>query len=261
MEELKSIALLIDADNTQLSKLESVLEEISVHGRIVVRRAYGNWKKETLKNWEAELKRLAIKPQQQFDYTTGQNATDMALVIDAMKLLHRGLYDAFAIVSSDSDFTPLAIELRESGIYVIGAGQGTTPEPFRNSCNEFIILENLGEDKETEDFGKDGKAAEKQGDRSQTDKNAAKESEREKPTAGKAAMRKIHKLLRLAWEQYQEGNYVHIGAAGSYIKRVNPDFDARTYGYRNLPKLIESFPEKYELIMSKSSQWLYRCRR
>ena len=83
----------------------------------------------------------------------------------------------------------------------------------------------------------------------------------ELPAAGKAAMKKIHKLLRLAWEQYQDGNYVHIGAAGSYIKRVNPDFDARTYGYRNLPKLIEAFPEKYELIMSKSSQWLYRCRR
>ncbi|MBQ9377544.1 MAG: NYN domain-containing protein [Schwartzia sp.] len=265
MEELKSIALLIDADNTQLSKLESVLEEISVHGRIVVRRAYGNWKKDTLKNWEAELKRLAIKPQQQFDYTAGKNATDMALVIDAMKLLHRGLYDAFAIVSSDSDFTPLAIELRESGIYVIGAGQGTTPEPFRNSCNEFIILENLGEDKEAEDFGKDGKTAEKSGGNApngdKADRSSARESEKEKPAAGKAAMKKIHKLLRLAWEQYQDGNYVHIGAAGSYIKRVNPDFDARTYGYRNLPKLIEAFPEKYELIMSKSSQWLYRCRR
>ena len=113
MEELRNIALLIDADNTQLSKLESVIREISMHGRIVVKRAYGNWKKETLKNWENELKRLAIKAEQQFDYVTGKNSTDRALVIDAINLLHKGIYDSFVIVASDSDYTPLAINLHE----------------------------------------------------------------------------------------------------------------------------------------------------
>ena len=145
MENLQRIALLIDADNTQLAKLEDVIQEISTHGRIVVKRAYGNWRKDTLKNWENELKRLAIKAEQQFDYVSGKNTTDMALVIDTMNLLHKGIYDAFVIVASDSDYTPLAINLHESGVYVMGVGEKKTPEAFRNSCDEFIFLENLGE--------------------------------------------------------------------------------------------------------------------
>lgn len=140
MEDLRNIVLLIDADNTQLSKIESIIREISTHGRIVVKRAYGNWKKETLKNWENELKRLAIKAEQQFDYVSGKNATDMALVIDAVNLLHKKLYDAFVIVASDSDYTPLAINLHESGVYVMGVGEKKTPESFRNSCDEFVFF-------------------------------------------------------------------------------------------------------------------------
>lgn len=120
MNDLQKMAVVIDADNTQLAKLSEVLREVSTRGRIIVKRAYGNWKKEVLKNWEEELKRLAIKPEQQFDYVTGKNATDMALVIDTIELLYRGIYDAFVIVSSDSDYTPLAIKLHESGVYVIG---------------------------------------------------------------------------------------------------------------------------------------------
>ena len=103
MENLQRIVMLIDADNTQIGKLEDVIGEISTHGRIVVKRAYGNWRKDILKNWEKELKRLAIKPEQQFDYVNGKNATDMALVIDTMNLLHKGIYDGFVIVASDSD--------------------------------------------------------------------------------------------------------------------------------------------------------------
>ena len=106
MSELQKIAVVIDADNTQLPKIGDVLREVSTHGRIVVKRAYGNWKKESLKKWESEIKRLAIKAEQQFDHVTGKNATDMALVIDTIELLHSNTYDAFAIVSSDSDYTP-----------------------------------------------------------------------------------------------------------------------------------------------------------
>lgn len=141
--------MLIDADNTQLSKLESVIQEISANGRIVVKRAYGNWRKGSLKNWENELKRLAIKAEQQFDYVAGKNATDMALVIDTLDLLHSGIYDAFVIVASDSDYTPLAIKLHESGVYVMGVGEKKTPEPFRNACDEFVYLENLSKDSDT----------------------------------------------------------------------------------------------------------------
>lgn len=117
------IAVVIDADNTQISKLEDVFHEISTRGRIVVKRAYGNWHKPTLKNWGEIIKRLAIKAEQQFDYVSGKNATDMALVIDTIELLYTNLYDAFVIVSSDSDYTPLAIKLREAGVYVMGVGE------------------------------------------------------------------------------------------------------------------------------------------
>ena len=126
MQELQKIAVVIDADNTQISKLEDVFHEISTRGRIVVKRAYGNWHKPTLKNWGEIIKRLAIKAEQQFDYVSGKNATDMALVIDTIELLYTNLYDAFVIVSSDSDYTPLAIKLREAGVYVMGVGEKKT---------------------------------------------------------------------------------------------------------------------------------------
>ena len=255
MENLQSIVILIDADNTQLSKMEEVIREISTHGRIVVKRAYGNWKKESLKNWENELKRLAIKAEQQFDYVTGKNATDMALVIDTVNLLHKGIYDAFVIVASDSDYTPLAINLHESGVYVMGVGEKKTPEAFRNSCDEFIFLENLSEDVEDPDDENDG--AEK--------KPRKGVSVPEKCEEEKENISEIHHLLRIASDKYQDDEgYVNISAAGQYIKRVKPDFDVRTFGYIKLSKLIEAFPGKYEMRRSpgkgKVIIFSYRCR-
>ena len=151
MQELQKIAVVIDADNTQISKLEDVFHEISTRGRIVVKRAYGNWHKLTLKNWGEIIKRLAIKAEQQFDYVSGKNATDMALVIDTIELLYTNLYDAFVIVSSDSDYTPLAIKLREAGVYVMGVGEKKTPVAFRNACDEFLFLENCSSSVEGND--------------------------------------------------------------------------------------------------------------
>ena len=141
--EFQKMVVLIDADNTQLTKLEAVLHEVSAYGRIVVKKAYGNWKKRLLAKWEDEIKRLAIKAEQQFDYVAGKNTTDIAIVIDAMDLLNTEMYDAFVIVSSDSDFTPLAVRLKESGIYVIGVGEKKTPEAFCSACDDFIYLEYL----------------------------------------------------------------------------------------------------------------------
>lgn len=238
MENLKNMVLLIDADNTQLAKLESVIKEVSVHGRIVVKRAYGNWKKENLKNWESELKRLAIKAGQQFDYVTGKNATDMALVIDAINLLHKSIYDAFVIVASDSDYTPLSINLHESGVYVMGVGEKKTPESFRNSCDEFVFLENIsGEVKGTVSKSDDAQLNLK----SKANDTACVCEESENMDA-------IHNLLKDAYDKYQDNDgYVNVSSAGQFIKRVKPDFDVRTFGYVKLPKLIESFPEKYEM--------------
>lgn len=229
MDNLQKIALLIDADNTQLGKIELVIREVSTRGRIVLKRAYGNWKKEILKNWEAELKRLAIKAEQQFDYVTGKNATDMALVIDTITLLHSGIYDAFVIVASDSDYTPLAIKLHESGVYVIGIGEKKTPEAFRNSCDEFIFLENLT-------HGTTDEAPEPSPDSA------------DEQTTNQGALNAIHKLLRIAFETYQnDDGYVNVSSAGSYIKRTKPDFDLRTFGYIKLTQMLDAFPEKYQV--------------
>lgn len=265
---LQKMVLLVDADNTQLSKLEAVIEEVSLHGRIIVKRAYGNWKKDTLKNWEPELKRLAIKAEQQFDYVAGKNATDIALVIDAMHLLYRGIYDAFVIVASDSDYTPLALDLHESGVYVIGVGETKTPESFRNSCDDFIYLENLnnesdeaGADKEDEAEPKDARVEKKAASKADDAKGGAQKNGDEKlRQPGKNAMKKVHVLLRLAWDKYQDAEgYVNIGAAGSYIKRARPDFDVRSYGYHKLPQLIEAFPDRYNFKTSKKGHVFYRC--
>lgn len=232
MDDLQKIAVLIDADNTQLTKIGAVIREISTHGRIVVKRAYGNWKKDHLKNWEDELKRLAIKAEQQFDYVSGKNATDMALVIDTVELLHRGIYDAFVIVASDSDYTPLAIKLHESGVCVMGVGEKKTPEAFRNACDEFIFLENLTNDVDNDSVNEHPLNMERA-------MSQPAESE---------SMNEIHTLLRIASDTYQEDDgYVNVSAAGAFIKRTKPDFDSRSYGYLKLPHLLEAFPQKYDV--------------
>lgn len=249
MENLQRIVMLIDADNTQIGKLEDVIGEISTHGRIVVKRAYGNWRKDILKNWEKELKRLAIKAEQQFDYVNGKNATDMALVIDTMNLLHKGIYDCFVIVASDSDYTPLAINLHESGVYVIGVGEKKTPEAFRNSCDEFIFLENLGRANEL---------------KLPISKENDDEDEEYEPEED-YDIEKIHNLLKIASDKYQDDEgFVNVSSAGQFIKRVRPDFDVRTFGYLKLPKLIEAFPDRYEIkkYQGKGTVLIiaYRCK-
>lgn len=234
MTDFKSIVLLIDGDNTRMAKLGGIIQEISTYGRIVVKRAYANWKKDNLKNWETPLKKLAIKAEQQFDYVPGKNATDMALVIDAVDLLHKNIYDAFVIVSSDSDYTPLAIYLHESGVYVIGVGEVNTPDSFKNSCDDFITLDNI------EDDLRRGEGASQSEER---DFDSAK-PEGDEPVG----IESVHRLLRAASVKYQDDDgYVNVSAAGQFIKRVKPDFDVRLLGYEKLPKLIEAFPDRYAM--------------
>lgn len=258
METLQKIAVLIDADNTQLSKMEALLHEVSTYGRIVVKKAYGNWKKQALKNWENEVKRLAIKAEQQFDYVSGKNTTDIAMSIDAMDLLHERTYDAFVLVSSDSDFTPLAIRLRESGAYIIGAGEAKTPEAFKNACDDFILLEYLSQE---EGQTADVPTAEKpQAEELRSDippaaepRERARQAEEQQSIPPKGSVpvpniKEIHILLKIASDRYQDADgFVNVASAGSYIKRAKPDFTPRTYGYSKLSELLAAFPKRYML--------------
>lgn len=261
MNELQKIAVVIDADNTQLSKIGAVLREISTYGRIVVKRAYGNWRKDELKNWESEIKRLAIKAEQQFDYVSGKNATDMALVIDTIELLYTNIYDAFVIVSSDSDYTPLAIKLHESGVYVMGVGEKKTPISFKNACDEFLLLENISTSPETVQveknppIGKSDVVEEtstpatnvpvENGNKAVCNSSTPDGSIESDDVDG---IDEIHSLLKNAFNTYQnEEGFANVAAVGPFIKRAKPDFDCRTYGYTKLPELLGAFPDKYEV--------------
>ena len=245
------MVVLIDADNTQLSKLEDILHDVSSYGRIISKKAYGNWKKPQLAKWEDEIKRLAIKAEQQFDYVSGKNTTDIAMVIDAMDMLHTGMYDAMVLVSSDSDFTPLAVRLRESGVYVIGVGEKKTPESFSNACDSFLFIEYITSGE------KNGKSV-----REESGKSEGKDARRGKSDPEIA---KLHDLLAIAYVKYQQedDDYVNVSIAGTYIKRVMPEFNINAYGYKKLSDFISSFPERYEMRKEKKKGGAplveYRC--
>lgn len=281
-DEFEKMAVLIDADNTQLQKLDDVLEELSTYGRIIVKKAYGNWKKPALKNWESKIMTLAIKPEQQFDYVKEKNTSDIALVIGAMDLLHTGNYDAFVLVSSDSDFTPLAIRLREAGVYVIGVGENKTPKPFINACDDFLMIENIHGDYEdrlgwgqtvpadesgkpivSDEEAKDGNAKNAR-KKSAKDEKDEKDDKEDAPVLKAPKLSDIHKLLKKAAGKHaDEDGYVLLSAAGSFIKRVRPEFDSKVYGYPKLKDLIEAFPKKYEIMkvnpQSQTPNYKYRC--
>ncbi|MEG0092110.1 MAG: NYN domain-containing protein, partial [Oscillospiraceae bacterium] len=247
IEELKKIAVLIDADNAQLSKMKSVLDEISTYGRITVKNAYGDWKKPILKNWEDEMKRLAIKPVQQFAYTIGKNATDIAMVIDAMDLLATKIYDAFVLISSDSDFTPLAIRLRESGAYIIGVGEEKTPPSFRSACDEFILIEYIASVSSNATVILSDKVADV-ANVAEPEKSKSKITD----SSRQINIDDVHELLKIAYEKYQDGaGFVNISAAGAYMKRAKPDFNPLVYGFAKLPDLLKGFPQKYEIKRTK----------
>ena len=215
------IALLIDADNSPAAKIDVILAELAKLGVANIRRAYGNWKKAELKGWEQVLHEYAIRPIQQFDYSKGKNATDMVMAIDALDLLYTDRPDAFGIVSSDADFTPLVMHLRAKGATVYGFGAKKTPEPFVNACSRFLYLETLGEQA--------------------NDESATKAVAGKRPTATELRRdARLVSLLRNAVDSASgEDGWSQLGAVGSQIAN-QASFDPRNYGFRKLGDLIEA---------------------
>ncbi|MBH5329840.1 NYN domain-containing protein [Eikenella sp. S3360] len=217
------LAVLIDADNAPADIIDRLLEEIAKYGIASVKRIYGDWS-HGLSKWKAALLPHAIIPVQQFAYTKGKNATDMALVIDAMDLLYSGNFDGFCIVSSDSDFTRLASRLRESGLTVYGFGEKKTPTAFRKACDKFVY---------TEIFLPEKQRANKERSNGKTPAPAAEEANNT-PDA-------LPLLKRAVRENADDLGWANLGPIGSYINKTNPDFDSRLYGYGKLSDLIKSF--------------------
>lgn len=221
------LALLIDADNAPATYLEQLLIEIAKFGAASVRRAYGDWTSTQLGGWKKTLNDHSIQPIQQFSYTQGKNATDSALIIDAMDLLHSGHVDGFCLVSSDSDFTRLAARIREQGLRAYGFGERKTPKPFVAACDTFVYVENLGA----------GEA-----------RPQAPNSEAWKPD------RQLDALLAEALNtSARDDDWAYLGAVGSNLSRIAPDFDPRTWGFSKLKDLIAAHPS-YEVRLRAPEQ-------
>ena len=231
-----NLAVLFDADNVPYSHVQEMLNEIAKYGVPTIKRIYGDWTKPALGGWKSVLLENAITPIQQYSYTTGKNATDSAMIIDAMDILHSDKVDGFCIISSDSDFTRLATRLRESSMFVIGMGERKTPRPFIVSCDKFIYIENLGNDDEET-------APQKQENKEET-----------KPAQPKEKISNaLIKLLRHTIDDLADDNdWVSLAEVGSLIMKKRPDFDPRNYGFQKLTPLIESCPKYFEIEKRKA---------
>ncbi|HEY1702613.1 MAG TPA: NYN domain-containing protein [Trebonia sp.] len=268
-ESTARLAVLIDADNAQPAIAERLLAEVAKYGTAHVKRAYGDWTRTNLKGWKDELLAQSIQPVQQFAYTRGKNATDAAMVIDAMDLLYSGRFDGFCLVSSDSDFTRLASRLRESGLTVYGFGERKTPKPFVAACDKFIYTENLAfaeADDDDDDIGDDvaGDGAAGTGEGGETAASGAGSAgagagagagaarsakaaaaKPGKPRRATAAQLKsdtsLVSWLRNAMEAASDDDgWATLSAVGAILTKQRPDFDSRSYGYAKLSDLIEA---------------------
>ncbi len=219
----RSLAVLVDGDNAQPSLIEDVLAEAVKYGTTTVRRIYGDWTTPNMGGWKSALQNHAFQPQQQFRYTTGKNATDSALIIDAMDLLHSGRIDGFCIVSSDSDFTRLATRIREHGLFVMGIGEPKTPKAFVNACEVFVLTTNLAPEP------KSRPAPEESGDWTKVVGQAVTASAR-------------------------EDGWAFLGVVGAVVRKLDPAFDPRTFGHKQLSALVESNPEVFRTRVSRNGQ-------
>ncbi len=233
--ETPLLAVLIDADNTSHKHARAIFDEIASFGEASVRRIYGDFSSTHMRGWSNVQAEFGIVPHHQPANTVGKNASDIALVIDAMDLMHSGRFDGFVLVSSDSDFTRLASRLREQGLEVYGIGQQKTPEAFRKACKRFIFIENIVGDDDKEQPAQDkGKGVEKR------------------------PMQEARDLVYRAMEGIeQEDDWYSLGQIGQYLTTANPDFDTRTYGKRKLSDLVQSL-RTLEVKRGQGNQILVR---
>ncbi|MFZ5821919.1 MAG: NYN domain-containing protein [Chloroflexota bacterium] len=220
------IAMLIDGDNAQATLLSKMLVEAAKYGQVTVRRIYGDWTTNSMNSWKDILNFHAFQPIQQFRYTIGKNATDSAMIIDAMDILHSGVVDGFCLVSSDSDYTRLATRIRETGIFVMGIGEKKTPKAFVNACDVFVYTENLTPEK------KESKARE------------GRKSTKEKPRPESDPMPLLEQAFDMA---VQEDGWARLDVMGSNLYQLDPGFDPRTYGHKQLSRLVGSLKEAFEM--------------
>lgn len=236
------LAVLIDADNAQAAVIEGLLAEIARFGEATVRRIYGDFTASTSGSWKKVLQRYAIKPVQQFAYTTGKNATDSTLIIDAMDLLYTRKFDGFCLITSDSDFTGLAMRLREEGLTVLGFGEKKTPEAFRNACHKFVFTEVLRPSSHADPAGLSPKDGSEQ---KSVPPKASSEATGPDPDFPK-------KFVLTALEQStDDAGWAQLGTFGSYLTKLQPDFDPRLYGYRKLSDLVKA---KTDLFLTEERQ-------
>lgn len=245
MEDNKKFAILIDTDNISAKYIEAIMDEMMKHGIVTYRRAYGDWTSTRAKGWRAKLAENSIMPMQQFSNTVGKNATDSTLIIDAMDILYTGNVDGFCIVSSDGDFTRLAIRLRESGMVVVGMGEEKTPRSFRTACSQFTVLENLidEDEEELEDVGGNAKAESDPVGKSAKNRKAAAKNDDDDKEATYISKEVIENaIINIITENENKDKKTGLGEIGSRLLNKYPDFDVRNYGYSLLSRFLEEIP-------------------
>lgn len=249
--EDKRFAILIDTDNISSKYISAIMDEMTKHGIVTYRRAYGDWTSTHAKGWKSKLMENSITPMQQFSNTVGKNATDSTLIIDAMDILYTGNVDGFCIVSSDGDFTRLAIRLRESGMLVVGMGEEKTPRSFRTACSQFTVLENLiDEDEEglqEEETQETAKGASKEtagvtAAKGNKNKKASAKSNDEKESTSISKEVIESAIINIITENENKDKETGLGEIGSRLLNKYPDFDVRNYGYSLLSRFLEEIP-------------------
>jgi len=243
-----NIAVLIDGDNAQAKLIKELLGEVSKYGKATIRRIYGDWTTPQMNSWKEIINNHSINPIQKFSYTTGKNSTDSSLIIDAMDILHSRSVDGFCIVSSDSDYTGLAKRIREEGLFVMGIGRKTTPIAFVNSCEIFTFSENLLPEIELIEESNDEKIETK--GKTASKKVASKAAVKVKTTTRlpEQEINVIDKAFEISLNNEEEEAY--IAKVGISLRKIDPSFDPRTYGYKTLTQLFESL-EKYIVIKNE----------